>query len=56
MEGTGRAPLSIAGQSEEVNLSDGTQNLLNGTIDFLPKFAISKDILLKFQSKSQRGA
>lgn len=47
VEGTGRAPLSIAGESKGVNLSDGTRNLLNATIDFLFKFIISKGISLK---------
>ena len=46
VEGTGRAPLSIAGESKGLNLSDGTRNLLNATIDFLFKFIISKGISL----------
>ena len=34
-EDAGRALQKIAGQIRKVNLSDGTQTLLNGTTDFL---------------------
>lgn len=45
---TGKGLLRIIGQSREIKLSDGTQNLSDGTIHFLLKCAaISKDILLK---------
>ena len=46
-EDTGRDLLIVAGERREVNPSDEAQNLLNGTISFLLKFATSKDILFK---------